>query len=543
MNRLRLTSTAGYALALVALTNTMSLLDRNILAILAPRIKHDIGIGDAEMGLLYGTVFALFYALFSLPIGRLADGWVRTRLLGITLAFWSVATALAAAAHGFALLALSRLGVGIGEGSAQPAGISLVMDHYAKPRRGFAMAVIAAAIALGLGGSSVLGGVAADWWDRLHGGGAAPLGLKGWQFAFLVAAVPGFLLAVLLWRMPEPQRGRVDGIVSPPDPHPFRASFALLGAVTPGANWLALAGRRAAARYWGVSLVATLLVITGAVMLTRITSTLSPRPPLHFGSLAVSPHVLQWAVVGFGALVVVNLLQRLSLVDRPTFEVITRSPALLLCFGVAALQMMINYGTMGFTPSFLMKHYGLSPAATGLQFGLLAAALGIIGPMIAGPLSDRINMRYPGAGRACVTLVSLGISPLIAIWVYHAPDPTSFYLRFVLYSLVLTAWYPPLYAIMFEQVLPRMRGITASLYLIVYTLFGIGIGPFVVGMIADANGGNLAAAILAINWVAPAIVIMLIALALRVQRDEAGLIERARRGGEVLASVSAAPAA
>jgi MFS family permease len=94
---------------------------------------------------------------------------------------------------------------------------------------------------------------------------------------------------------------------------------------------------------------------------------------------------------------------------------------------------------------------------------------------------------------------------------------------------------------MFEQVLPRMRGITASLYLIVYTLFGIGIGPFVVGMIADANGGNLAAAILSINWVAPAIVAMLVALALRVQRDEAGLIERARRGGETFAAPQPAP--
>jgi len=87
---------------------------------------------------------------------------------------------------------------------------------------------------------------------------------------------------------------------------------------------------------------------------------------------------------------------------------------------------------------------------------------------------------------------------------------------------------------MFEQVLPRMRGITTSLYIIVYTLFGIGIGPFVVGMIADANGGDLAAAILTINWVAPAIVVMLIALALCARRDEEGLIERARRGGEAL---------
>jgi MFS transporter, Spinster family, sphingosine-1-phosphate transporter len=537
----RLTHTAGYALALVALTNAMSLLDRNILAILSPRIKHDLGVGDAEMGLLYGTVFALFYALFSLPLGRLADGWVRTRLLGIALAFWSVATALAAVAQGFAFLALSRLGVGIGEGAAQPAGFSLVFDHYAKARRGFATAVIAAAIALGLGGSSVLGGVAADWWDHLHAGSAAPLGLKGWQFAFLVAAAPGFILAALLWRMPEPQRGRLDGIESPPDEHPFRASLAVLGAVTPGCNWFALALRRASARYWSINLVAMILVVAGAAALTRITSAFSPRPPLHLGALAVNPHALQWGVVGFGALVVVNLLQRLRLADRPTFEVITRSPALLLCFGIAALQMMINYGTMGFTPSFLMKHYGLSPATTGLQFGVLAATLGIVGPLIAGPLSDRINARFPGAGRAWVTLVSLGVSPLIAIWVYHAPHPAAFYSRFVLYSVVLTAWYPPLYALMFEQVLPRMRGITASLYIIVYTLFGIGIGPFLVGMIADANGGDLASAILAVNWVAPPIVIMLIMLALRVKRDEAGVIERARSGGETFAAAQAAP--
>jgi len=127
--------------------------------------------------------------------------------------------------------------------------------------------------------------------------------------------------------------------------------------------------------------------------------------------------------------------------------------------------------------------------------------------------------------------------------VYHAPDPSAFYLRFVLYALILTAWYPPLYAIMFEQVLPRMRGITASLYIIIYTLFGIGIGPFVVGMIADANGGDLAAAILSINWVAPAIVVLLVALALRVRRDEEQLIERARRGGELLSGARSASAA
>ena len=158
---------AGWVtLALVSLTQLLSLLDRQILAILAPRIKHDLAIGDAEMGLLYGTVFALFYATFSLPLGRLADGWKRTRLLALCIAVWSLATGSAAFATGFGLLALSRLGVGIGEAAAQPAGTSLVFDHFPKARRGLAMAAMAAAIALGLGLSNLLGGAAADWWDH-----------------------------------------------------------------------------------------------------------------------------------------------------------------------------------------------------------------------------------------------------------------------------------------------------------------------------------------------------------------------------------------
>ena len=83
-------SRAGwYALFLVSSAQAMSLLDRQILSILAPSIREDLQIGDAELGLLYGTVFALFYALFSLPLGRLVDGWIRTRLLAICIAAWS----------------------------------------------------------------------------------------------------------------------------------------------------------------------------------------------------------------------------------------------------------------------------------------------------------------------------------------------------------------------------------------------------------------------------------------------------------------------
>ncbi|MEO7246882.1 MAG: MFS transporter [Novosphingobium sp.] len=516
---------AYYALVLVALTNAVSLLDRQILAILAPVIKVDLKIGDAEMGLLYGTVFALFYALFSLPLGRLADGWVRSRLLALAIAFWSAATALGGLANGFAMLAVSRLGVGVGEAASQPAGTSLIYDYWPRHRRGFVMAVLASAIALGLGGSLILGGVAAAGWDKAFATGTAPLGFKGWQFAFLVAALPGFFLALFMWFLREPQRGAMDGITTPPDPAPFAASAAVLGAVTPGFNWLALGRRRAPVRYWRFNLVALAVIVLAMTGLVALTSAWSPRPSLDFGGFALNPHVLQWSVIGFGLFVIVNLMQNLAVGDAQAFRVITRSPTLLMVMAVGALQCVINYGMMSFNPSFLMKYYGLSLKDTALQFGLVSAGMGIIGPLFWGPLSDWLQRRFPGAGRAWTALFCMGLSPLVSFWVYTAPDAGSFYWRFVAYAVVLTGWMPPLYAIMYDQVLPRMRGLTASVYLLVSTIVGLGIGPYAVGVLSDASG-NLRASMLSINVVAVPIVVLMLLVARRAQRDETALIMR-----------------
>lgn len=515
-----------YALALIALTNAMSLLDRQILAILAPAIKQDLAIGDAEMGLLFGTVFALFYALFSLPVGRLADGWLRGRLLSLSILFWSAATAMAGMTSSFAMLATSRLCVGIGEAATQPAGTSLIYDYWPRHRRGFVMAVMASAIALGLGGSLVLGGLAAQMWSDAFVPGTAPLGLKGWQFAFLVAAAPGFVLSIFLWHLREPERGAMDGIATPPDPHPFRASLSLLGAVTPGAHWVAMALRRTSGRSLALNLSALAAIAALMTLLARVGMRHSPRPPLGFGAFAIDPHVLQWLVIGVGLLVVVNLLQGVKARDGQAFRVIAGSPTLIMAIAVGTLQSTINYGMMAFNPSFLIRTYHLSLADTALQFGLLSAATGIVGPLLWGPLSDRLHLRFPGGGRAGIALLSMGLSPLLSFWVYWAPVPGDFYARFVVYSLLLTGWMPPLYAILYDQVLPRMRGLTASLYLLVMTILGMGVGPYVVGLISDATG-DLRTAMLSINVVALPIVVLLLLISRRVARDEAGLTIRA----------------
>ena len=237
-----------------------------------PRIKADLGVGDAEMGLLYGTVFALFYAIFSLPLGRLADGWVRTRLLAISVFGWSVMTALAGFANGFGLLAISRLGVGIGEASAQPAGMSLLADSFPKERRGMISAAMSIAVALGLGAALWIGGTIADGWDaRWPAAVGAPLGLKGWQAAFIAAALPGFVLALALLRLPEPVRGAADGIAPPPDPHPFRASGRTLAAILPFTVWTSFARQRASARIWAMNLAGLALILAAVIALTMWT--------------------------------------------------------------------------------------------------------------------------------------------------------------------------------------------------------------------------------------------------------------------------------
>jgi MFS transporter, Spinster family, sphingosine-1-phosphate transporter len=260
--------------------------------------------------------------------------------------------------------------------------------------------------------------------------------------------------------------------------------------------------------------------------LVMLTSHLSPRPPLDFGAVKISPHLLQWTVIGFGLFVLVNFMQNMKVTDEQAHRVITRSPTLIMVIAVGSLQSIINYGMMAFNPSFIMKQYDQSMGEAALQFGFVAAGMGIVGPLIWGPLSDRLNLRFPGSGRAWVALFAMAVSPIMSFWVYFAPDTGGFYLRFIAYSLVLTGWMPPLYAIMYDQVLPRMRGVTTSVYLLAMTIIGLGCGPYLVGMISDATG-NLRTAMLCVNAAAIPIVILMLIIARRAQHDEDRLVANA----------------
>ena len=58
---------AWYVVGVLTLANTSAFIDRQILGLLVGPIRRDLGISDAQMGILYGLAFALFATVLGIP--------------------------------------------------------------------------------------------------------------------------------------------------------------------------------------------------------------------------------------------------------------------------------------------------------------------------------------------------------------------------------------------------------------------------------------------------------------------------------------------
>ncbi|BBD99676.1 MFS transporter [Sphingobium amiense] len=186
-----------YVISIIFLVNIFNFMDRMALAVLAPSIQQEIGISDAELGMLTGLAYAIFYSCAAIPIARLADRSSRKNIIAVSLAIWSLMTALTGAAQTYWQLFIARMGLGAGEAGGGPPAQSLLCDYVSPAKRPLAIAANSIGYGVGIAVGMALAGYLGE--------------LLGWRMAFVALGTPGMLLALLVFlSVREPPRGKFD---------------------------------------------------------------------------------------------------------------------------------------------------------------------------------------------------------------------------------------------------------------------------------------------------------------------------------------------
>ena len=508
-----------YVLVVLVIVYILNFIDRQILSILAVDIKADLGLTDADMGFLGGAAFAVFYALFGIPLGRLADNWSRVKLLSIGLALWSIMTALSGFARNQVELTLARMGVGVGEATASPTAYSLISDYFPKRQRATALAIYSSGLYIGGGVSLFIGALIVQGWNEVYPQGG-PLGLVGWQAAFLAVGIPGVLVGLWVASLREPKRGAMDGLETPVHSAPFRAFLSDLSMIVPPFTLLGAWQRGPAAL--------TINVATGAAIAA-----------FAYWMIQLTGNFPQWSAVGFGYYAVFSWASTLRAKDPATFRLIWGTPAFIcttIGYGLVALA---AYALAFWSAPYAEIVLGLPKQELAFILGANGAVSGFLGVILGGRVADALRTKNP-AGRILVVILGV-LGPIIPIAIgYTTDNAILFYVMNFLAGMLGATALGAAAATTQDLVLPRMRGTATAAFFLGTTLVGLSFGPYMVGQISDLAGtmvdgklvGNLRVGILSLIAVAPVALALLIAAYRSVPKAEQTIVARARDAGE-----------
>ena len=212
------------ALVLLTALNLLNYIDRSVLFAVQPLVQTEFHLNNAQIGYLT-SAFLGFYMIAAPFTGPLADRYSRKLIIFLGAIFWSALTLLTAFTHNYWELLVRHTLVGIGEATFVTIAPTFVADLFPEQKRGRIFGIFYLAIPVGTAAGYILGG---------------KLGAThGWRFPFYIAAVPGFLLALALLFIPEPERGQFDSVKETPE----RAT--LHGLLSNPAFWTATLGMAA----------------------------------------------------------------------------------------------------------------------------------------------------------------------------------------------------------------------------------------------------------------------------------------------------------
>lgn len=394
----------GYLLAVLTITSTMNWADRQVVPILFPGIRADLGLSDTELGIIGGLAFSLIYAITGFAFGIAADRYVRVYVIAFGLTVWSLATAAGGFATSFWTLFWARFFTGIGEASLFPCAVSLIGERFPAERRGGALGIYAVSAAVGAGLGIGLGGRLTE--------------LLGWRQVFFIYGGVGLLLLPLVLSLPEARR--------PPAPHdaapPWRVLRELLADRRLLLMWLSggvaiAAGLGFAAwapsyfiRDYGLDVTeAGILFGAGALIGGIGGSLLGGRLADHFGRtrFAAGLYVGFWSSLIAIPLLLVTINSASPWVFAPT--------GLIGLIAIYAFFPALQVVLLTFVPR---ERHGMASALNVFFLGGLGSALG---PFVVGLVSDATGSLHTAM---MVPAIGLGIAAVLvgmAIRVARAP--------------------------------------------------------------------------------------------------------------------------
>jgi MFS family permease len=422
----QLSDTLGGALrmrVIIVLAAVLALSSADIVTVgaSATQLRSDLSITNTEIGLLV-AVSSLVGALASVPFGVLADRIRRTLTLSAAIVLWGVAMIWSATASSYGELLLTRLFLGAVTAAAGPCIGSLVGDYFAGSERGRIYGFILSGELIGAGfGFTVTGDIAA----------------LSWRLAFFILAIPAFVLAWAVIRLPEPRRGG-RGALAP----------------EPGT-----AAARAAKRH-ATALKATSdeAHVTDAQLLVR-----------------------ERKIVPDPALVLHGDVSRLGLAAAMRHVLQVRTNVVLIAS--SALGYFFLAGVQIFGIEFVKGQYDLGQvAANGL---LLIVGIGaIVGVLAGGALSDRLlRRRYLNSRITVSALATVGTVVFFVPAVFMRSAAAALPYLF-LAILALSAQNPPLDAARLDIMPPRLWGRAESVRTLVRAV-AVALAPLLFGAVSD----------------------------------------------------------
>lgn len=375
-------SNKWYVLIVLTMVYALNHVDRQIMVILQQPIKLEFGLSDTQLGLLTGIMFAVFYAILGIPFAAWADRGNRRNIIALSLTIWSGMTALSGFAGNFWQLAAARMGVGVGEAGGTPPATAMISDIFPAKTRALALGIYTTGISWGILIGFILGGAIAA--------------KHGWRMAFLVAGLPGLLMALILFfTVEEPKRGQVEDMAD--------------AGVTPSLS-------ETLSFFKSQRTMVSLLI--GGVFVCISANAFLVGIPLYFirvhevplSELGVALGLMAGGLGGIGAITIGGLCDKLSQKD------IRWRPWTIIATGLIAFPFMV------WVLFAVEKNIAYLAYCVPAFFGLLYASLSYTAMQELAPL--RMRAMASAVMLLCLTLLGIGLGPVIVGMLSDYFEPT-----------------------------------------------------------------------------------------------------------------------